>query len=258
MHSSTFAVLISAALVAGQTNTELQTNFPTAASSTGLPAARTIAAGETFDGEMIQWDRSPSTCSDQSEGGDKDAVFILEDGATLSNVIIGPDNGEGIHCKGTCTLNNAIMGIDETYSWWTKVCEDAATFLQESGTSNVNGGGARGASDKVFQHNGGGTVAVKNFFASDIGKLYRSCGNCDSMSERHSTFTNIRVVEKSSVVAGININYGDTTSITDSCILEGAECWLYEGNDSGDEPTKVGSGPDGTSCVVSGVQTAGC
>ncbi|KAK3291036.1 pectate lyase [Chaetomium fimeti] len=249
MHSQTLAVLLSAGLVAGQTNTELQTNFPTAASSTGLFAARTIAAGETFDGEMIQWDRSPSTCSDQSEGGDKDAVFILEDGATLSNVVIGPDNGEGIHCKGQCTLNNV---------WWSKVCEDAATFLQDSGTSYVNGGGARGASDKVLQHNGGGTVAVKNFFASDIGKLYRSCGNCDTQNERHSTFTNIKVADGSSVVAGINVNFGDTTSITDSCILDGADCWLYTGNDSGDEPEKVGSGPDGSTCVVSGVKTEGC
>lgn len=248
MHSPALAVLLSAALVAGQTNTELQTNFPTAASSTGLPAVRTIAAGETFDGGMIEWDRSPSTCQDQTETGDKDAVFILEEGATLSNVIIGPNNGEGIHCKGTCTLNNI---------WWTKVCEDAATFLQESGTSYVNGGGARGASDKVLQHNGGGTVAVKNFFASDVGKVYRSCGNCDTMHERHSTFTNIRV-DGAKVVAGININYGDTTSIEDSCILDGADCWLYEGNDSGDEPSKVGSGPDGTSCTVSGVKTEGC
>jgi hypothetical protein len=106
MYSPALAVLFSAALVAGQTNTELQTNFPTAASSTGLPAVRTIAAGESFDGGMIEWDRSPSTCQDQTETGDKDAVFILEEGATLSNVIIGPNNGEGIHCKGACTLNN--------------------------------------------------------------------------------------------------------------------------------------------------------
>ena len=100
------AVLLSAALVAGQTNTNLQTKFPTATTTTGLAAVRTIAAGQSFDGKMIQWDRKPSTCNQQTEGGDKDAVFILEDGATLSNVIVGPNNGEGIHCKGKCTLNN--------------------------------------------------------------------------------------------------------------------------------------------------------
>lgn len=28
-------------------------------------------------------------------------MFVLEAGATLSNVIIGPDQAEGVHCKGT-------------------------------------------------------------------------------------------------------------------------------------------------------------
>jgi hypothetical protein len=64
-----------------------------------------------------------------------------------------------VHCLGTCTLNNV---------WWTDVCKDAATFKQTSGTSYVNGGGARSADDKALQHNGGGTVAVKNFFVSYI------------------------------------------------------------------------------------------
>jgi len=62
-----------------------------------------------------------------------------------------------VHCLGTCTLNNV---------WWTDVCEDAATFKQTSGTSYVNGGGAKSASDKILQDNGGGTVAVKNFLVS--------------------------------------------------------------------------------------------
>ena len=106
MHFSALVTLVSAALVAGQTNTNLQTKFPTATSTTALAAVRTIAAGQALDGKMLQWDRNPSTCQQQTEGGDKDAVFILEDGATLSNVIIGPNNGEGIHCKGQCTLNN--------------------------------------------------------------------------------------------------------------------------------------------------------
>jgi hypothetical protein len=106
MQFPALVALLSATLVAGATNTNLQTKFPTATSTTALSAVRTIAAGQSLDGKMLQWDRSPSTCKGQTEGGDKDAVFILEDGATLSNVIIGPNNGEGIHCKGKCTLNN--------------------------------------------------------------------------------------------------------------------------------------------------------
>ncbi|KAI9732528.1 MAG: hypothetical protein M1834_003863 [Cirrosporium novae-zelandiae] len=230
------------------TNTALQTSLPKSSGTSALSAAKTIAAGVSFDCGMKKFDRSPSTCEDQSEGGDADAVFILKAGATLSNCIIGPNNGEGVHCKGTCTLNNV---------WWSNVCEDALTLKQTSGTSYVNGGGAFSADDKVLQHNGGGTLAVKNFYAEDVGKVYRSCGNCDTQYKRKSTFTNIRV-NGASVVAGINENYGDTTVIKNSCILDSSICWLYDGNDDGDEPTKVASKPDGTYCVTSSVSTKSC
>jgi hypothetical protein len=40
-------------------------------------------------------------CREQVETGEKDAMFILEDGATLANVIIGPNQAEGVHCRGT-------------------------------------------------------------------------------------------------------------------------------------------------------------
>jgi len=106
MALKTFVVLSTVALASAQTNTQLRTTFPSATATTHLAAAKTIAAGQSFDGNNMQWDRNPSTCNDQSEGGEKDAVFILQDGATLSNVIVGPNNGEGIHCKGKCTLNN--------------------------------------------------------------------------------------------------------------------------------------------------------
>ncbi|KAH7350499.1 pectate lyase-domain-containing protein [Pyrenochaeta sp. MPI-SDFR-AT-0127] len=229
------------------TNTALQTSFPKASGTTNLAAVKTIAAKASFDGGMKQWDRSTSTCSEQAEGGDADAVFLLQDGATLSNVIIGPNNGEGVHCLGTCTLNNV---------WWSDVCEDAATFKQKSGTSYVNGGGARKASDKVLQHNGAGTVAVKNFYAEDIGKLYRSCGNCGTQYARKSTFDGIKV-KTGKLVAGVNGNLGDTTSIKNACLLDTKICDLYKGVTSG-EPTKTASGPDGKVCATSGIKTSGC
>lgn len=159
------------------------------------------------------------------------------------------------------------------------MCEDAATFKQKSGTSYVNGGGARNADDKVLQHNGGGTVAVKNFMAQNVGKVYRSCGNCDTQYARKSTFTNIKV-SKAKVVAGVNGNLGgklsvpmvegmwvgkkliwsfpDSTSISSSCLLDTPACWLYKGNDSGAEPSKTASAPDGKVCATSAVKSSGC
>jgi hypothetical protein len=51
----------------------------------------------TFDGGLKTYGRGVS-CTGQAEGGDSDAVFILADGATLKNAIIGEDQIEGVHC----------------------------------------------------------------------------------------------------------------------------------------------------------------
>lgn len=56
--------------------------------SSVLDAPMTIAAGESFDGGDAVFDRGAS-CTGQDEGGSSDAVFILESGASLSNVRIG-------------------------------------------------------------------------------------------------------------------------------------------------------------------------
>ncbi|KAI6857202.1 hypothetical protein KC334_g22121, partial [Hortaea werneckii] len=158
-------------------------SLPASSGTSALDAVKTIAAGESFDGGMVMYDRGVS-CTGQEEGGDSDAVFELEDGATLSNVIIGPNQIEGVHCYGSCTLNNV---------WWSAVCEDAFTIKEQEagGTTTITGGGAYGAEDKVLQHNGGGTMSVSGFTVDDFGKLYRSCGNCDTMYERHVIFDDI-------------------------------------------------------------------
>ncbi|KAF1984308.1 polysaccharide lyase family 3 protein [Aulographum hederae CBS 113979] len=228
-------------------NTEFRKSFPKPSGiATPLRSPMKIAAGQSFDGKMQLYDRSSDTCKGQSEGGDDDAVFILAEGATLSNVVIGPKNGEGVHCMGTCTINNV---------WWTKVCEDALTLKQKSGISYVNGGGAKGAKDKVIQHNGGGTIKVKNFYAEDIGKLYRSCGNCaPTVKNRHSEFTNV-YVNGGKIIAGVNGNFGDTTKITGSCIKGGAVCNLFKGVSKGKEPSKTASVPDGKTCSTAGPST---
>ena len=73
------------------------------------------------------------------QGGDADAVFILENGAVLKNAIIGADQIEGVHCEGACTIQNV---------WWSNVCEDALS-LKGNGDATIIGGGAQGADDKV-------------------------------------------------------------------------------------------------------------
>ncbi|KAF7537473.1 hypothetical protein G7054_g3657 [Neopestalotiopsis clavispora] len=247
---------LAATASAATTNTNLQTAFPASSGTSALAAVQTIAAGASFDGGMIQWDRNPSTCNEQAEGGDSDAVFLLEDGATLSNAIIdvlGPNNGEGVHCLGTCTLNNVYVDLcwGIHYTIWANFSDLGHLVLGHILRKRRR---ARNAEDKVLQHNGAGTVAVKNFWADTVGKVYRSCGNCDSQYARHSTFDNIYVTG-ADVVAGVNGNYGDTTYIYDSCV-DGSLCWEYEGNDDGDEPTKTASGATGTACTTASIKTS--
>ncbi|KAH0435419.1 pectate lyase [Colletotrichum camelliae] len=198
-----------------------------------------------FDGGMKLYDRVPSTCTG-GEGNRNDAAFILEDGATLSNAIIGGGAGEGVQCVGSCTLENV---------WWDKVCEDAATFRQTGGKSTVRGGGARGGSDKVFQHNGGGEVEVIDFYAQNIGQLYRSCGNCKEQTARTSTFTNI-YVDGAKTIVHVNGNLGDKATVNGACILGGATvCKNSKGTTSG-EPGDAPNDPN--VCSETNVKTSGC
>jgi hypothetical protein len=77
----------------------------------------------------------------------------------------------------------------------------------------IDYGGARRADDKVLQHNGGGTVVVRRFFVQEFGKLYRSCGNCDSQYARHVEIENVIASSPGDAVIGVNANYGDTAVI---------------------------------------------
>ncbi|KAF2137045.1 polysaccharide lyase family 3 protein [Aplosporella prunicola CBS 121167] len=187
-----------------------------------------------FDGEYKTFGRGVS-CTGQDEGGDSDAVFILKDGATLKNAIIGSDQIEGVHCEGSCTIENV---------WWEAVCEDALS-LKGDGDATITGGGATGADDKVIQHNGAGSVTIDGFTVTEFGKLYRSCGNCDQNGDaRTVTIKNVKATNGKSLV-GINSNYGDTATLSDTCATSVKEiCVEYEGtNDNDKEPEEVSSGP---------------
>ncbi|KAF2622186.1 polysaccharide lyase family 3 protein [Macroventuria anomochaeta] len=196
----------------------------------------------SFDGGLKTYGRGVS-CTGQAEGGDSDAVFSLADGATLKNVIIGEDQIEGIHCQGSCTLENV---------WWAAVCEDALT-LKKDGDATITGGGATGAEDKVIQHNGAGTVTIDGFEVADFGKLYRSCGNCKESAERHVVVKNVKAYS-GKLLVGINPNFGDTATIDSAtCATDVKEiCEEFEGTTPGNEPESVSTGASDT-CVFSTV-----
>ncbi|KAG8919770.1 hypothetical protein FRC02_001386 [Tulasnella sp. 418] len=198
------------------TSTKTTTSAVITAAPTGLTTALPASSGYvafatasvisgTFDGGMRRYDRAGSSgdCQGQSETGEDDAVFILQSGATIQNVIIGKAQAEGIHCRGPCTVKNV---------WWADVCEDAIT-IKQTGSGDVSyiiGGGAFGADDKIVQHNGGGTVQITNFYAKDFGKLYRSCGNCSGTApSRHVVLNNVAMINGKE---GVGINEASSKS----------------------------------------------
>ncbi|CAE6502703.1 unnamed protein product [Rhizoctonia solani] len=201
--------------------------FPAPPKTSSLSSAKTVTG--TFDGGNVRYDRGKGACTGQKEGGDKDAVFILQSGATIQNVVIGADQAEGIHCLGPCNIYNV---------WFEDVCEDAITIKQSSGTSNIVGGGAKGADDKVVQHNGGGHVKIDSYCVQDFGKLYRSCGNCKTQYKRTVAISNV-IAKNGKLLAGVNSNYGDVATIntgSNSYSSLKSVCDTFEGNNSGKEP----------------------
>ncbi|KAL1595002.1 hypothetical protein SLS59_008553 [Nothophoma quercina] len=224
--------LISAAvgLAAGQT-----LNIPTRVGSIVSLASPSVISGSKDMGNK-EYDRG-RPCDTDADTGSDSAVFILENGATLSNVIIGTNQLEGVHCKGACTLKNV---------WFRDVCEDAISALGNGdvlieGMKTINRGGAQEAKDKVVQHNGRGTVTIKNFTVVNAGKLYRGCGDCtNNGGPRNVVISGVKAKGVSELV-GINSNYGDTANIQSSC-GSGVKkvCQEYKGVNKGSgESSKV-------------------
>jgi len=207
----------------------------------------TINVSGTFDGGMRRY-YGTGDLGDGGQSEGQDPIFKLADGAVLKNVILGAPAADGIHCTGSCTLQNV---------WWEDVGEDAATFkgTSASQTMVIDGGAARAASDKVFQHNGPGTMYIRNFRVEDFGKLYRSCGNCSKQYDRHVVIENVTAVYPGKSLAGINVNYGDTARFSNITIVGDSNrkiiiCQKYQGTTKG-EPKEIGSGADGVNCVYS-------
>ncbi|KAF2266805.1 pectate lyase precursor [Lojkania enalia] len=206
--------------------------LPVPASRGSVTYTKPQSISGTFDGEMKTYGRGVQ-CTGQQEGDDSDAVFILDNSATLKNAIIGKDQIEGVHCKGACTIENV---------WWVDVCEDALS-IKGDGNASILGGGAQAADDKVIQHNGKGTVTIDGFTVMDFGKLYRACGNCKNSVERNVVVRNVKAYN-GKVLVGINSNFGDEANITGTCASSvGTICEEFEGTQPGNEPKSISKGP---------------
>ncbi|GMF43986.1 unnamed protein product [Phytophthora fragariaefolia] len=221
--------------------------WPASTGTVQYSEAYTVKAGEVFDGKMQTFERSDISCEGQTESSASTAVFKLEPGATLKNVIIGKNQMEGVHCdKHDCTIENV---------WWDDVCEDALSVKggTASSVTTVTGGGARYADDKVIQHNGYGTVQIDGFYGEDISKLYRSCGTCGDKARKVSV-SNVYVVNPGNAVVTVNKNWNDEATLSNVWVKSSSKtvkiCQWSQGNADG-EPSILGNGPSPPLCQYS-------
>ncbi|MER5754695.1 pectate lyase [Streptomyces sp. NPDC002088] len=219
-------------------------SWPTATGSKAVSS--TIKVSGTYDGKLKKFYGAGSLGTD-SQDEDQGPIFELADGAVLKNVVIGTPAADGVHCKGSCTLQNV---------WWLDVGEDAASFKGTSSSAvyKVIGGGAKNASDKVLQFNGAGKLTVTGFQVQNSGKLVRSCGNCKTQYKRTIALSDIEVTAPLKAIVGVNANYGDTATLSKIRIHGDSKkkiktCVRFKGNNTGKEPTELGTGADGKSCT---------
>lgn len=235
-------------------NSTIPTAIPTAV-STETRASTTVLSGVNDFGNKRIGVKNSIGC----DGEGQPAVFELNDGATLRNVIIagGTPGGNGVVCKGSCTLENV---------YWEDVCEDAATNSKDGATMTINKAIAKNATDKVFQHNakGGSKTVISNSYLASFGKVWRSCGDCtNNGGPRHLVLNNVKVEGVGSCVAGANQNYGDTVTITNLYVKGGYSassdkpkiCQVFKGVEKGNgESTKLYDGAsqwNSSTCKVS-------
>ena len=124
-----------------------------------------VRSGMTFDGGNKRY-TAGAALGDGSQDEGQLPVFKLEDGAKITNVVLGSPAADGIHTYGDVTLQNIV---------WEDIGEDALT-IKESGTVVLDGGSATNGEDKVFQVNAASTFRISNFKASNAGKFMRQNG----------------------------------------------------------------------------------
>ncbi len=228
-----------------------------ACTKVNVSATIDVPAGTTWDGvaKYGKWVCLVGTASnmkgDQSES--QIPMFKLNNGSTVKNVVIGDGSlgsgtnlaaggADGVHCYGVCNITNV---------YWADVGEDGATVKKLSGVTSkltISGGAAFKAKDKLFQHNSDGTLVIQDFYADNIGKLVRSCGNCSTQYARKVTVSGVRLGTVNSAGIGVNSSYDsksgisgkyDVATITD-LVYSGskAKCEGYVGTGSGNEPVK--------------------
>jgi hypothetical protein len=218
--------------------------WPSSNGTRNLGSGITVGSGEVYDGGMNLVEGSLENCAEGDQSS-VDPLIEVENGGTVKNLVMGSRVGDGIHCLGSCTIENV---------WFPNVCDDAISIMG-SGTVTIKNSGFKNARDKTIQHNGTATVTIENVYVETAGKLYRSCGDGCSGSNRTANLTNIVAIGVDQV-AGVSEN--DTVTLKNICVHRTFSiCAVYEPGSSDESTTGVNGSNDGPNdnCRFAGSDT---
>ena len=194
-----------------------------------------------YDGGGALHEGSLNDCTTGDQSSTKPIIEVA-DGGSVKNVIFGKNIGDGIHCLGSCTIDNV---------WYPYICDDAVTINKDgtaSKASTISNSGFKGARDKIIQHNGGdSTLTITNVYAEVGGKLYRSCGSgggCTTSAKHTVNISNVIAIAVDQV-AGVSEN--DQATLSNICAFRTPTlCNTYQvnsDNDSTKGANGTGEGP---------------
>jgi pectate lyase len=203
-------------------------------------------------GALHEGNLEDCTIGDQSS---TNAILEVADGGSVKNVIFGKNVGDGIHCLGSCTIDNV---------WFPYVCDDAITINKDgsgSNASSISNSGFKGARDKTIQHNGGdSTLNISNVYVEVAGKLYRSCGKGGGCTGGAKHTVNVSNVVAIGVSQLVGVNSTDTATLSNICTYRTASiCNTYVSD--GKSESEATTGANGTnegpspSCKYAGSDT---
>ncbi|MEC5399904.1 pectate lyase [Uliginosibacterium sp. H1] len=173
---------------------------PVATANVNLTSPIIVAAGQTFDGG----NRRYTYLGDGSQGETMPPVFVLEDGATLKNVIVGASTPEGMVCKGNCNIE---------HTWWENHAAWAVRADGAAGTVVNLSCGAVARVENAVRNDGRSQVNISRFFVGPATRLYSSCGACtDNGGPRRLNLTDV-ITRGVGTIAAVNANYGDVATI---------------------------------------------
>jgi hypothetical protein len=218
--------------------------WPTATGSTVTISGTKSVTDYDGKGALHEGDLNDCTLGDQSS---TDAMFEVANGGSVKNVIFGKKIGDGIHCLGSCTIDNV---------WFPYICDDAITINKDgtaSGASTISNSGFKGARDKTIQHNGGNsTLNIKNVYVEVAGKLYRSCGKGGGCTTSAKHTVNISDVVAIGVMQVAGASENDQVTLSNICAFRTPTlCNTYKVNsdtDSTKGANGTGEGP-GPNCT---------